>query len=103
MKVINQIEEGGSQAMHPDPDAFISTFTSLTCGTLSLLDDHGDPHDVEAELTALAPLAGASFTGNVSVAGILSQSGYNALTTQCITLAQCTSGQPNTSHQQLTF
>ena len=53
-----------------------ATFTSLTCGTLSLLDDDGNPHDVETELQALAPLAGPSFTGNVSV------DGYNVLTTQ---------------------
>ena len=47
-----------------------ATFTSLTYATLSLLDDHRNPHDVETELEALAPLAGASFTGNVSVGGI---------------------------------
>ena len=48
-----------------------ATFTALTCGTLSLLDDNG-----------LAPLAGAPFTGNVGVAGTLIQGGYNVLTTQ---------------------
>ena len=53
------------------PDS--ATFTSLTCATLSLLDDNGNPHDIETELTALAPLAGAAFTGNVNVAGTLSQ------------------------------
>ena len=48
-----------------------ATFTSLTCGTLSLPDDTGLGHDVETELGALAPLAGAAFTGNVSVSGTL--------------------------------
>ena len=59
-----------------------ATFTSLTCGTLSLLDDDGNPLDVETELQTFAPLPGASFTGNVSVGGTLSQGGYNVLTTQ---------------------
>ena len=34
------------------------------------------------ELAGLAPLAGAAFTGNVDVAGTLTQGGYNVLTTQ---------------------
>ena len=59
-----------------------ATFTALTCGTLSLLDDNGLAHDMETELAGLAPLAGAAFTGDVGVAGTLTQGGYNVLTTQ---------------------
>ena len=29
LRVINQIQEGGSQAMHPDPDAFFSTVSAV--------------------------------------------------------------------------
>ena len=74
-----------TQDFVPDNDTPLptnATFPSLTCATLSLLDDNGDPHDVETELEALAPLPGAAFTGNVSVAGTLTQGGNNVLTTQ---------------------
>ena len=29
MRVVNQIQAGGSQAMHPDPDAFFSTVSAV--------------------------------------------------------------------------
>ena len=35
------------------------------------MDDNGLAHDVETELAGLAPLAGATFTGNVGVSGTL--------------------------------
>ena len=55
------------------PDSAI--FTSLTCATLSLLDDDGNSRDVETELQAFAPLAGVSFIRDVSVGGTLSHGG----------------------------